>query len=189
MYLTRHQKPEKTLVCASTNVAVDEALAKAFLALKNYKAAKGEKLPFMRVYSPRTIRTQYAEKNPALLSSFHIEQVCTALAKELGGEFTPFVEWAAEAKATGLVKGKKNWEEYDKLRTRLARIAMDNFVHVVFCTLSMAGGPLLYQWDHETEDRFKPKWMFHATTIIVDERSTVIRPYIMIAVVVFFDVV
>lgn len=88
-----------------------------------------------------------------------------------------------------MLECEKACEAYDKLRTRLAQEAKDTYIYVVFCTLTAARNPLLYQWDHDTEHRFRPKLMFNVTTVIVDERSTVIRRFLMIPVIVFFNVV
>lgn len=181
--------PEKVLVCASTNVAVNEALAKAFNTWQPPAggADKYAKLPYMRVYSREAIKTQYSQSDPALLDPCHIENHCIRLAKG-DPEFRPFLKAAAEAKTTGMISGKESYVEYDEMRTRLARQAMDTYVHVVYCTLTASRSPLVYEPDHKLDDRFKPKYIFPATTIIVDERSTVIRPFIMIPVIVFFKV-
>ena len=189
MYLIQHQKePEKTLVCASTNVAVDEALAKAYDANLRTPGANREKPPTMRFWSNAAIKDQYSQNDPALYHPCHIEQHCRRLAEENPAEYGNFLKWTDEARVTGFVGPNAVYDCYVKMRTELARLAMKSHVHVVYCTLTATRSPLLYEPDPRTFNRFEPKWFFNPTTIIIDERSVAIRVYVMIPVIVYFNV-
>lgn len=159
---------------------MDEALAKAVQVFGSDK----EKL--MRVYSVPQILKQHHERNEVLQHPCHIENVCYRLAVKNPGEYSKFLSAVQTLRDTGRLEDEDLQEAYKKAYKKLARIAMKSTVDVVFCTLATCRSTLLYEPKKDEPGKAREfVWRFDATAVIVDERSTVIRPYITLVCISF----
>ena len=141
--------------------------------------------PFARIFSESQILSQWAMRDLDVLSSpYHLDQLRYQWALKDGGEWGGYLQGREVLTAHGIINDKGIYKAYKKDAKELSTKVLASGILAVFSTVTGSQSSALYQEDNADSSL---KWFYPATTIIVDEASTIWRPALMMLVMTFRD--
>ncbi|KAL8963379.1 MAG: hypothetical protein Q9193_000352 [Seirophora villosa] len=171
-------KDDKVSVLAVTNVAVDAALESGIKFWQSLETGTDTLAPFVRVYSESSILRQWQDDRQKLASPYHLDSLRYAYAKANPSGFGAYLSGRDELQEYGRIDSESLYEGYTKEAKPLARLVLENS-RAIFSTIATCQSGLLYQTDALSGAIL---WHYMATSIIVDEAGTCLRPHLMTAI-------
>ncbi|KAL8929070.1 MAG: hypothetical protein Q9172_000613 [Xanthocarpia lactea] len=168
-------KEERVAACAVQNQAVNELLAACLLMWRTLRPDHPP--PFVRFFSEGMIAKQYEASDQAALGmECHIQSLHLKLANKKQIEYGSFLEGVRDLETHGRILSLDLQEAYSKHAKILTDQVLE-FRKFIFVTLTTSSAPTLFKED----DNGQAIKYYHASTILCDEASTVLRPFLLIA--------
>lgn len=159
-----HDAPQtKILVCAPTNVAVDEIFKNAVSVFTQDKLS----CKFVRVFSETQIEAQYIQRDERVRSDpYHIQSIRALFAARNPDQYRDFIIGQRLYETTGRIADPETAKKYGQSRRELTQNFMRE-ASIVFCTCTAVALKAISDL---------PNWLWPASVCLIEEAGCA-KPY------------